>query len=337
VTNRIARTARVLAVVSTFSVVAWMAMPGVSQAAARKNVHTTTPKYYLSLGDSYSVGYQPVPTSEATAGYTGYVAKKMKLTLENWGCGGATTASIIGFSGVCGTPDTYGPPAIAGTVGPETAGDSQVQNAVAFIETPANFGEVSLVTVSISGNDVTSCATASNPITCVEGVTAEIKTNVLTVVDDLSTALDANGDSTAPIVGLTYPDVILGSWVYPDLPPLPSNAAGETLAVESAGAFDALINPALKLEYTSVSTGKFVDVTDAAQFGGNGTAIPTLATEKQVGVPAGDLVGALPHGVKVPESVADICKLTYYCALGNIHSKTKGYTDIGKLIVAALH
>ena len=322
------------------SVVAWMAMPGVSQAAARKNGHSSPfkGKYYLSLGDSYSVGYQPVPVSEATTGYTGYVATKLKMTLENWGCGGATTSSILTYAGVCGLTGSYDPPGITGTVGPEITGDTQIENAVAFIDTPANFGKVGLVTVSISGNDVTGCASAANAITCVEGVTAEIKTNVLLLVDQLNTALDANGDSTAPIVGLTYPDVILGGWVFPTLPP--GNSAGAGLAGESAVAFDDLINPALKTEYTSVSTGKFVDVTDQIVFGGvetpAGLALPTsLSTEKQVGLPASTGI-TLPHGVKVPLAVADICKLTYYCALGNIHAQTKGYTDIGKLIVAAV-
>ncbi|MGH9917261.1 MAG: hypothetical protein ACRD6W_00075, partial [Nitrososphaerales archaeon] len=85
------RVARVLTVVSTLAFAAWLAMPGASQAAQAKG-KVKTPVYYVSLGDSYSVGYQPTP-SEATPGYTAYVAKKKKMTLENFGCGGATTLS----------------------------------------------------------------------------------------------------------------------------------------------------------------------------------------------------------------------------------------------------
>ncbi|HXW34728.1 MAG TPA: neocarzinostatin apoprotein domain-containing protein, partial [Acidimicrobiales bacterium] len=82
------------------------------------------PDYYLSLGDSYSVGYQPSPSpGGATFGYTGYVAKKEKLTLENFGCGGATTASMTTFTGVCGVTG-YGPPA-AFDPAPIPTGDSQ--------------------------------------------------------------------------------------------------------------------------------------------------------------------------------------------------------------------
>jgi len=52
--------------------VAIVVLPGAAQASK-----TTT--YYVSVGDSYSVGYQP--GLGATSGYTGYVAKKTHLTL----------------------------------------------------------------------------------------------------------------------------------------------------------------------------------------------------------------------------------------------------------------
>ena len=53
----------------------------------------TTHTYYVSLGDSYAVGYQP--TLGATPGYAGYVAARTHLTLVNFGCAGATTTSIL--------------------------------------------------------------------------------------------------------------------------------------------------------------------------------------------------------------------------------------------------
>src|ERR1700688_1064195 len=73
-------------VAASFAVVAAVvAVPSVS--------HASGPPYYLSLGDSYSVGYQP--GLGATAGYTAYVAKKLKMQLENFGCGGAPPGSIL--------------------------------------------------------------------------------------------------------------------------------------------------------------------------------------------------------------------------------------------------
>ncbi len=44
-----------------------------------------------------------------------------------------------------------------------------------------------------------------------------IQTNVTNLVTDLHAALAANGDSSAHIVGITHPDVILGDLIVPKL------------------------------------------------------------------------------------------------------------------------
>lgn len=278
-----------------------VALVTVSGASSAKG---TPEKYYVSLGDSYSVGYQPSPTAGATSGYTGYVAKKLKLQLENFGCGGATTSSILNTVG-CASP--YGPPAATDAVGYPT--QTQEAAAVAFIE--AHAGQIGLITVSIGGNDVTSCATASNPVGCVATAAGTIGTNVTTLAKDLRTA----AGSTVPIIGLTYPDVFLGEWVYPSFP---ASSAAQTLASESVTAFKSLINPALDTAYTSVD-GTFVDVTTAT---GAYTPLTTLAK-------------LAPYG-KIPKAVVEVCKLTWFCQSGNIHANTKGYMEIGKLVTAAV-
>lgn len=285
----------------------------------------TFPNYYISLGDSYSVGYQPVPLPDgaATTGYTGYIAKKEKLTLENYGCGGATSASLTAFTGVCGTPGSYGPPAAFGaaTIPP---GESQVTAADNFMT--AHPGQIGLITVSIGGNDVTPCALAApgnpvngatDPVTCVENGVGLIQANVAGVVGALNTA--AGG--TVPIVGLTYPDVLLGLWVCTPLPDeqCGTGVPGSTLAEDSTGAFYVLINPTLKAAYTSVPSGKFVDITEAT---GAYTPLTTLKN--------------LPPYGKIPLAVAEVCKYTWYCSMGNIHANDAGYTFIGKQVVAAL-
>jgi lysophospholipase L1-like esterase len=302
--------ARALAVTLCMSALAFVALPGVSQAAHK----TKTTLYYVSLGDSYAVGYQPVPGG-ATAGYTGYVATKLKMTLVNFGCGGATTASILDTTVVCGVG--YGPPAAtdAGTVPP---GESQAQAAEAFIT--AHSGQIGLITVSIGGNDVTPCAAAApgnpvngqtDPIACVGAGVATIKTNVTTLVDGLSAA----AGPSVPIVGLTYPDVLLGLWVFPTFP---ASASNQQLASESTLAFSLEINPTLQSAYTSVPDGRFVDVTTAT-----GAYTPLTKLKKLA-----------PFG-KIPKAVAEVCKYTWYCSLGNIHANTLGYTEIGKLIKKA--
>ncbi len=282
-----------------------VAAPGVSHAARAVKV---APPYYLSLGDSYSVGYQP--GLGATAGYTAYVAKKKKMQLENFGCGGATTSSILAATGCL--ESGYGPVAATNRAPYSTV--SQEAAALAFIA--ANPGRVGLITVSIGGNDVTACAAFANPVPCVLSATTAVQANVTSLVAALSSALAANGDTTAKIIGLTYPDVILGDYVYPPGSP------NVSLANLSVTAFDLLVNPALKAAYTSVPAGSFVNVTRAPY---------KLAT---AGDDSTGTIKLKPYGT-IPVSVWEICKLTYFCSLGNIHANTKGYTFIGQLAVAA--
>jgi lysophospholipase L1-like esterase len=296
-------------VAASFAVVAAVvAVPSVS--------HASGPTYYVSLGDSYSVGYQP--GLGATSGYTGaVVAADPALTLENFGCGGATTDSLLTFNGVCGV-DAYGPPA-ATNVGPSTPGQTQIQAADAFIA--AHPGQIGLVTVSIGGNDVTACASAPDPVSCVGSVVAPIKANVTTLAVDLRAALGTAGKHV-PIVGLTYPDVLLGDWVNAGgTPTFPPSTASQSLASESVLAFKLLINPTLKAAYKT-GKGKFVDVTKK-------TGAYTNFKKKTP-------ITLAPFGtITVPKAVAQVCNLTWYCQLGNIHANTQGYALIGQLVEKA--
>ncbi len=258
----------------------------------------TVPTYYVSLGDSYSVGYQP--GIGATPGYTVYVAKHTNLKLVNFGCGGATTTSILDS---VGCPDVL-PHTTGGVTYPST---TQIAAAEAFLT--AHRGHVGLITVSIGGNDVTACATQSNPVTCVAAAAKGITTNVTALAGDLRTAAGPK----VPIIGLTYPDVILGGYVYPKNPPAPSIV---NLAKVSVVAFKLLINPALSKAYATAS-GSFIDFTKAT--GGYSSLSRTVKT-KQYGT--------------IPVPVATVCALTWFCAQGNIHARTPGYTLEGKLIVA---
>jgi len=313
---------RVTIALACVSVLGLVIAPGVSQAkAAHKG--KAPEKYYLSLGDSYSVGYQPNPANAptfdgaATSGYTAVVAKKLKMNLENFGCGGATPPSILDFTGVCGV-DEYGPPAAtdAATI---PSGDSQLAAAEAFIA--ANPGDIGLITISIGGNDVTPCVDASGGITgilaCVNTADATVSANVTTLTQALRTAVGPG----VPIVGITYPDVILGSEVYPMWDPTNS------LASASALAFSDFINPALQNAYTaSPQDGIFVNITQDT-----GYTDTTLAN-----LPKSTGVTDVPKHTQVSKALVNVCELTWYCRLGNIHATTKGYTDFGKYIVAAV-
>ena len=275
---------------------------GTTAAFAARTVHhptaTSSKRYYVSLGDSYSIGYEPGP-SATRHGYADQTVTKAarrgyRLQLVNFGCGGATTTSILQAT-------TCPLPAVSG---PSYGGFTQAVAAESFLR--AHTGQIALVTVSIGGNDVTMCAHDPNPITCVTQATAAIKANVGQLATELRAAVGPN----VPIVGLTYPDVVLGEWVL--------GPGDQNLARLSVTAFQALINPALKQSY-AVAGARFVDVTTAT-----GAYIPLARTTK-----------LKPYGV-IPVAVARVCTLTYYCEAGDIHANTSGYGVIADLIVATL-
>jgi lysophospholipase L1-like esterase len=179
--------------------------------------------------------------------------------------------------------------------------------AAAFIA--AHKGHIGLITVTIGGNDVVPCASKANPIACVATAVATIKTNVTSIAARLRSA----AGSHVPIIGSTYPDVVLGAYVHPTDPASP---AAIELAKVSVVAFKALINPTLSQAYAT-SLGAFVDVTRASD------AYTSLKRT----------VHTAAYGT-IPVPVASVCTLAWYCASGDIHPKNAGYTLIGKLIAA---
>jgi lysophospholipase L1-like esterase len=286
--------------------------------------------YDISIGDSYSVGYQN-PSILNSTGFTGYVAKKEKMHLANFGCSGATTTSIFDQTGC---PVDASAPATSGGVAYPTT--NQVAAALAFIA--AHPAQVGLVTVSIGGNDVTHCATlpSADTVACVLAADSSIASNVGNLVTQLDTYLTSYADTPAHIVGITYPDVILGDWVAP------VGSTDPSLAELSITAFDDLINPTLNTAYTSVARGVFVDVTsarykratagdDTGTFASTAGAAPYTYTG-----PTQNLKG---FSKTAPVAVAEVCDLTWYCnatTFGDIHANTKGYDFIGGLVVAKL-
>jgi lysophospholipase L1-like esterase len=313
---RLLLAATVAASTAGVALTAIVASPGVSSAKAAEPL-------YLSLGDSYSVGYQN-PSLGNTTGFTGYVAGHEHLRLENFGCGGATTASL--FTQIS-CPSGAG----AATDAVPYPKTTQVDAVLHYIGETAHFGKVALVTVSIGGNDVTSCASATDTIACVEAAQTAIGTNVTALVADLRTTLDANGDTTAHIVGITYPDVILGDDVAP------VGATKPVLAAQSVLAFDDLINPTLSTAYRSQTGGAFVNVT-SARYGLATHGDDTGTFNATTGAFVGPLTQLAGFG-QVPVPVAEVCSITWYCrpaTFGDIHANSVGYAFIGRLIVAKL-
>jgi len=292
------RTRLVALVVAVLATVALA--PGAASAAPRAE------QLYVSLGDSYASGYQPgvVPSEDgntrngfayqvpALAANRGY-----RLRLVNFGCGGATTTSIISSKGC--------PPRALGPGGRSYPGQSQLAAAEGFLR--KNRQRTGLVTVSIGGNDITACVRAPDPVGCVVAGVAVIEKNVSVVARRLRRAAGPR----ARIVGITYPDVILGLWVNGD-------QASRDLASLSVFAFRSLINPALKRAYAK-GDARFVDVTRAS---GAYTPFEQVTTLQ-------------PYGT-VPVAVARACELSYFCAQADIHARTDGYALIARLVAAEL-
>jgi len=275
-----------------------LAAPATAQAAKPKR------QYYVSLGDSYATGFQPTAPGQGANTRNGFAyqvprlanARGHRFRLVNFGCGGATTVSLLESKGC--DPRALGPG------GRRYPGRTQIAAAERFLR--RHRGEVGLITVSIGGNDVTGCAREAEPIPCVvAGVTA-INENVIKIAERLRAA--AGGK--ARIVGTTYPDAILGQWV--------GDNANQELARLSVAAFKDFINPALSKAYQAVG-GRLVDVTAASGAYGSLDELVTL-----------------PSGAQVPKPVAEVCRLTYYCEFRDIHARTSGYRLIAELVARTL-
>jgi len=276
-----------------------LALPSAAPAA------TPATPLYVSLGDSYATGYQPTAPGVGRATRNGFanqipgLASKRgyRLKLVNFGCGGDTSASLLQRKVACRGPAVDGP---------SYTGRTQIAAAERYLR--AHRGAVTLVTISIGGNDVTFCARGvPDPVKCVIDAVEGLKTNLGTIVRRVRAAAGPE----VRIVGTTYPDVILGRY-------LTGRQADQDLARLSVVAFRSVINPALKAAYESVK-GRLVDVTAATGAYGSFDQTTTFA----------------PYGA-IPVPVATVCRLTYFCQFGDIHARTSGYRVIAELVARTL-
>lgn len=284
--------------VTVLGLIASLGLGATATASRGHAAAAPSPKFYVVLGDSYAVGYQP-GLGATRHGYADQVVAKAagrgyRFQLVNFGCGGATSTSIL--------QGTKCP--LFALHSPGWGGLTQAAAAESFVR--AHPGQIGLISVLIGGNDVTMCASNPNATACAAQATTTMKANVTQLVTGLRSA----AGPAVPIVGATYPDVVLGAWVH--------RPVSKNLAQLSVTAFQALINPALQQAYAAVGA-RFVDVTTAT-----GAYIPLTRT-----------VTLKPYGV-IPVAVARVCTLSYFCTLGDIHLKTPGYGIIADLIVGTL-
>jgi lysophospholipase L1-like esterase len=271
-------------------------------AASAATTRARPAVYYVSLGDSLSVGDQPngsgalEPTRQ---GYSNDLYSQLKtvearhgksLKLVELGCAGETSRTMI-KGGTC---------SYAGA-------GSQLTAAEQFLS--AHRGQVALVTLSIGANDVDACATTAGIDTaCVEQGLETLETNLGTITAGLK---KADPSPATKYAGIDLYDPFLADWL--------SGSAGQTLATES-------------VTLTGDVNGILEDGYSRAGFKVGDVARAFKITEFSPMVP-------LPGTSPVPLNVALTCKLTWMCAAApvgpNIHPDAAGYALIARALSTA--
>src|SRR4051794_9137898 len=153
-----------------------------------------TASYYLALGTSLAVGYQP-GKGETPRGYVDDLWRSIRqqiptLTLRNVGCPGETTPSMItGKHSLC-----------------HYAAGSQLDAAVSFLK--AHPGQVAFITIDVGAQElVDRCLDPTGLINhaCATDLRPGMQARLTRIVDALSTAAP-----DVPIVGMKYYDPFLG-------------------------------------------------------------------------------------------------------------------------------
>ncbi len=153
-----------------------------------------TTHYYVALGDSLSVGYQP-GQGNTTQGYTDDLyatlkAKDPSLQLVKLGCAGENTTTMMN-GGICTYPE-----------------GSQLKAAEAFLR--AHRGAVRYVTLDIGANDVQTCLkNGAINTTCLLTGIGTITTNLPQITARVRIA----AGSTPRMAGMMYYDPFLALWV----------------------------------------------------------------------------------------------------------------------------
>ena len=193
------------------------------------------PHYYVALGDSMAAG-AGAPPGRGYVGnlFTHYGPRVPGLTLINYACSGESTATLIGRSHCA-----YG------------AYKSQLAPAVSFLR--AHRGDLSLVTIDVGWNDISSCRSrpAAYNEDCLDTVVEATRRNLQWIAGTLRSAAGPG----VPIVSMTQFNPLLGYWF--------SGEAGRDHTQVTVGAVDRL-NAIIRDAYGSVGA-QVADVSGVMQ------------------------------------------------------------------------
>jgi lysophospholipase L1-like esterase len=287
-------------------------------AAAKKKPRTT---YYLSLGDSLSVGIQPGPADNpgqqalsvpTNTGYSDQLYAKAKrlypgLKLVKAGCSGATAANMLrggaNVSGIVGCDQRQ--PLYTST----SARTSQMVYAVNFMR--RHRGEMAFVTVSIGNNDLDTCLSPTGvDLACVMAGQQSVSRDLRAIGRRLTRAAGPR----VPVIGTTFYDPFLGLYLQGgDLA-----AAAEASQVLAKSINEQALIPGWRRNKVRVAR-----IDEAF-----GTYIPFSQTVNN------------PTFGSIPEAVSNVCNYTWFCAPApagpNIHANKTGYGVIANAFFAQL-
>jgi len=178
------------------------------------------PRYYLAMGDSLAAGTGASTTDNRYVNVLSQheAGRIPNLQLDNIGCGGATTTSVL-----------HGP-------GCSYATGTQLGDAEAFLR--GHPGQVAFVTIDIGANNVDGCLSGQTVnATCVQSGLSSIASELPQILGGLKAAYP-----NLAIYGMNYYDPFLGEWL--------TGSGGQALARQSESLAEVL-NSLLSRLYAS--------------------------------------------------------------------------------------
>jgi lysophospholipase L1-like esterase len=186
---------KIFSAVVVATLLASMIHGGIATATRAKRGTT----YYVALGDSLSVGFQP-GRGETGHGYVDVLARRLgkdqipDLAVRNVGCAGETSRSMITGKR---SPCRY-------------AAGSQLDAAVAFLE--GHPGQVAFITINVGSNDLVNRCLDPRTLRIDRACTSELVAGLGNRLTQIVAALETAAGPGVPIVGMSYYNPFLGLW-----------------------------------------------------------------------------------------------------------------------------
>lgn len=232
------------------------ATPAPSASASPSDDASGAGGLYVALGDSLAAGYQPGGAELRDTAYPALTATRLEagggdLTLENLGCSGETTTSLV-KGGKC-----------------DFAAGSQLEQAEKLL---TGSEDVALVTIDIGGNDLLRCVRGGAQIdtSCVTSGVATVKKNLPAILERLRTAA---GDDV-PVLVLGYYNPWLAAQAL-DQPVQGVDAAAKAYTALSA----AIESAATRTGTTFVGLDEAFSTNDTTPTTINGRSVPENAAK----------------------------------------------------------